>query len=250
MDIRRSIVGLSLLVFSALNTHAGEVTDYRAQAADECPQSEVDAHVREQLATYGPRSKDREYFGFIFVAGGEIGSAVIEGRRCPDPNECSIDTAEAAPLIPKGAKVLGEWHTHPRQSGARTLSIDDVRGARNNRHIRCYAAYYSQPAGDIYAWNPFQTSVPTATASLVLIGSYRRESAAETHFAGSVDPDSAAIIAAHENPGIQCLSTNTNVHTAATTKKCCRKSTTSRSPSAQAAGRRDCASSCPPPCSD
>ena len=71
--------------------------------------------------------------------------------------------------------MLGEWHSHPQSSKAGLLSADDVRGARNNRHIRCYAAYYSQPDGDIYAWNPFQTSVPTAMFSRAFIGNYLRE---------------------------------------------------------------------------
>jgi hypothetical protein len=174
-----------LLAFSTC-TEAQEAPDYRAAAATECPQDMVDSHVREQFAIYGPRSRDREYFGFIFLFEGVINSAVIEGPRCPNSNSCGINTAKAAPLIPKGARVLGEWHTHPQSGNAGILSLEDVGGARGNRLIHCYAAYYSKPDGDIYAWNPLQTSVHTAMASCVLIGSYRHESS----------PDSTAIVAA------------------------------------------------------
>ena len=209
-------------------TEANDASHYRIEAATDCPQDMVDAHVRQQFALYGPRSKVGEYFGFVFFFEGSINSAIVKGRSCPTSNLCSIDTAKAAPLIPKGAKVLGEWHTHTQKGGARTLSAEDVRGAQNNRHIRCYAAYYSQPDGDIYAWDPVQTSVPTAMASRFLIGTYRQ----------SADADSVAIIAAHETPGTECLSTNTNAHTAGTTKKYCRRSTISRSRSARPAARR------------
>jgi len=140
-----------------------------------CPQDMVDAHVREQFAIYGPRSKTHEYFGYIFLYEGAVGSAVARGWSCSKSNSCSTDTARAASLVPKGAKVLGEWHTHPESSKAGFLSAEDVRGARNNSHIRCYAAYYSQPDGDIYAWSPLQATIHTAMASRVLIGNYRRE---------------------------------------------------------------------------
>jgi len=175
MDARVWFFGVSLLALGTHVARGAQTPDYRVAAAAACPQDIVDAHVREQFAVYGPLSRDREYFGFIFAFEGAIGSAVIQGRTCFKSDSCSIDTAKAAPLIPKGAKVLGEWHTHPQSIKALGLSPDDVRGARNNRHIRCYAAYYSQPDGDIYAWNPFQSSVPTAMFSRVLIGSYRRE---------------------------------------------------------------------------
>ena len=190
---------LCVLLAIATATEARAPSHYRIEAATNCPQDMVDVHVRQQLALYGPRSTAGEYFGFVFFFEGSINSAVVKGRSCSDSNACSIDTAQAAPLIPKGAKVLGEWHTHSQNGGAGTLSAEDVRGARGNRHIRCYAAYYSQPDGDIYAWNPLQTSVPTAMASRVLIGSWR-ELPAGSQFADSVDPDSAAGIAAHENP--------------------------------------------------
>jgi hypothetical protein len=237
-----------LLAF-ATASEAQEASGYRMEAARNCLRDVIDAHVRAQFAKYGPLSRDREYFGFIFSVEGVIGSAVIHGRSCPNPNSCSIDTGKVAPLIPKGARVLGEWHSHPQASKAGLLSVEDLRGARANRHIRCYAAYYSQPNGNIYAWDPVQILVPNAMASRVLIGRYPRETPVEGYIADSVDPVSAAIIAAHENPGTQCLSTNTNVHTAATTKKCCRRSTTSHSKSAQAAARTGSKSSCPRPSS-
>jgi hypothetical protein len=174
MEGRLLFAGAAMLVVLAPGVYAGEEPHYRARAAAECPQDAVDAHVREQIALYGPRSKDREHFGFIYVLNGEIRSAVIRGHACAGADACSVDTADAAPLIPRGAKVLGEWHTHPQTGKASLLSPDDVRGARSNRHIRCYSAYYSQPDGDVYAWNPFQSSVPTAMHSAVFIDNYRR----------------------------------------------------------------------------
>lgn len=200
MDARIWFVGLWLLMAGSAVAIGGQEPDYRTAAAASCPQDAVDAHVREQLASYGPLSNDREYFGFIFLFEGEIGSAITRGHYCRNLDSCAVNTALAAPRIPKGAKVLGEWHTHPRLSSAATLSADDVRGAQNNRHIRCYAAYYSQPDGDIYAWNPFQTSVPTAMSSLVLIGNYWRTARDHTH------PDSNLIamrLPADQPPGEQ-----------------------------------------------
>jgi len=219
------VAGL-LFMMSVLQARDAPALQYRREPASGCQQELIDSHVREQLAIYGPLSGNREYFGFIFLHHGKLRSAVIRGPSCG--KSCGVHTAAAAALIPPGATVLGEWHSHPHASNAGTLSAEDARGAYDNRHIRCYAAYYSQPDGDIYAWDPQQVAVPSAMASRVLIGRYGRESPAGPRFAGSVDADSAAIIAAQENPGTQCLSTNTNVHTAATTKKSCRRSTTSR----------------------
>jgi hypothetical protein len=171
------------LLWTLVTAAAAEETHaYRIAAKAECPLDAVDAHVREQIAKYGPLSSDREYFGFIFIVKGEIGSAITRGRLCYSHTSCAVDTALAAPRIPKGAKVLGEWHTHPKLSSA-LLSDDDVRGAQNNRRIRCYAPYFSQPDGDIYAWDAFQTSVPTAMSSLVLIGNFLRAAADDTRMA-------------------------------------------------------------------
>jgi hypothetical protein len=78
---------------------------------------------------------------------------------------------EAGSRIPSGAKVLGEWHTHPH-GGAPQLSHHDERGAHRNRHVRCYTAFYSNPGGQIFAWNPAETSVPTAMASRERVGRY------------------------------------------------------------------------------
>jgi hypothetical protein len=129
------------LLWTLVTAAAAEETHaYRIAAKAECPLDAVDAHVREQIAKYGPLSSDREYFGFIFIVKGEIGSAITRGRLCYSHTSCAVDTALAAPRIPKGAKVLGEWHTHPKLSSA-LLSDDDVRGAQNNRRIRCYARH-------------------------------------------------------------------------------------------------------------
>ena len=119
-----------VLLAIATATEANDASHYRIEAATDCPQDMVDAHVRQQFALYGPRSKVGEYFGFVFFFEGSIDSAVVKGRDCPTSNLCSIDTAKAASLIPKGAKVLGEWHTHPQNGGAGILSAEDVRGAR------------------------------------------------------------------------------------------------------------------------
>jgi hypothetical protein len=192
----------------------------------ECARAEVLAHVQEQFRLHGPLSLKREYFGFIYRFNGVIQSSVIRGHSCETNHVCGVDTAPAAKGIPPGAKVLGEWHTHPQVDSSRILSAEDVRGAFRNRRIRCYTAYYSQPDGDIHSWDINSDSVPVAMMSRVRLGNYG------DHASGP------AIIAAQENPGTQCLSTNTNVHTAGTTKKYCRRSTTSRSRSARPAARR------------
>lgn len=128
-------------------------------------------HVMLQFELYGPRSTDREFFGFIYRHDGVIGSAVIRGRRCPDPGNCMIDITPAKKRIPRGAKVLGEWHTHVRD-GSRFLSSLDVKGAYANRNIRCYVAFYSQPDGVVRSWNPNASSVPIAMNSALQVGSF------------------------------------------------------------------------------
>ena len=141
--------------------------------ASECLRKEVAAHVREQFAIYGPQSADHEYFGFVYLYNGVIGSAVTRSRTC-STTKCALDSAEALQLVPRSAKVLGEWHTHPH-GGSPSLSKHDVRGAYNNRHISCYLAFYSTPAGDIYAWSPDRISVPVAMASREPVGNYKQE---------------------------------------------------------------------------
>ena len=180
------------------------------KAASQCPVAEVTDHVRELFARFGPQSSSREYFGFVFRLDGKIESAVVRSSKCTSDDRCTTNTAGAARAIPRGARVLGEWHTHPAATGSRGLSAEDVRGARNNRHIPCYRAYYSTPAGDIYAWDAGQSSVPTAMNSREHVGNFR-----------------PAIIPAHEEPGSECLSTNTNAHTADTTTRYCKRSATS-----------------------
>jgi hypothetical protein len=133
----------------------------------------VAAHVDEQFRIYGPRSDKYEFFGFIYRVEGEIGSAVVRSNVCRGPDGCKIDIGPAAKRIPRRAKVLGEWHTHSHLNGSRILSIEDVRGANHNLHIRCYAAWYAGPGGEIYRWDPRSTSVPTAMATRVTVGNYR-----------------------------------------------------------------------------
>ncbi len=149
-----------------------------ADEARECRVDEVEEHVKQQYALYGPQSRRREYFGFIYWHDGIIASAITRSSECRD-DHCTLDTTAAARLIPRGARVLGEWHTHPHESGSRTLSREDVRGARNNGHIRCYRAFFSQPDGKIFAWDPQQSSVPSAMASRTELGNYRQPVAQE-----------------------------------------------------------------------
>jgi hypothetical protein len=214
-------------IFLAGTYAAAHAEGNQESGADlECARAEVLAHVQEQFRLYGPLSLKREYFGFVYRFNGAIQSSVTQGHVCGTNHACGVDTTPAAKGIPPGAKVLGEWHTHPRDDGSRNLSTEDVRGAYGNRRIRCYTAHYSQPDGDIHSWDINSDSVPVAMVSRVRLGNYRDHVGVP------------AIIAAHETPGIECLSTNTNVHTAGTTKKYCRRSTTSRSRSARPAARR------------
>jgi hypothetical protein len=143
-----------------------------SEAPTECPRDAVDAHVLEQYRVYGPLSEVHEYFGFVYRHEGVIASVIVRSNECASDERCTVSTAEAARQIPHGAKVLGEWHTHPHR-GSTGLSREDVRGAYNNRHIRCYVAYYAKPNGEIHAWDPQASSVPTAMASRTPLGSYR-----------------------------------------------------------------------------
>ena len=126
-------------------------------------------------ASMGPQSANYEYLAFIYRHEGTIGSAVTRSRQCSKSGKCVVESAAASVLIPQGAKVLGEWHTHPHTRGSSNLSAEDVSGAHNNSHIRCYSAYYSKPTGEIYAWDSGQTSVPTAMASRVPLGNYMEQ---------------------------------------------------------------------------
>ena len=152
-----------------------------------CYRKEVEAHVQQQFAQYGPLSIEHEYFGFIYRHEGRIESAVTRSGMCRRGN-CLVDTARAFVLIPPGSKVFGEWHTHPHD-GSVQLSIEDVRGARHNRHIRCYAAYYSEPNGEIFSWDAASTSVPVAMASRAAIGSYAEQRVAKGDNEKESQPD-------------------------------------------------------------
>jgi hypothetical protein len=105
---------------------------------------------------------------------GPIATAITRSSKSPMSGNCILRTAAAAKLIPSGAKILGEWHTHPH-CGSQSLSQLDVPGAYNNRHIRYYAAYFSSTPGEIYLRNANDASVPTAMVSLELIGTYRQQ---------------------------------------------------------------------------
>jgi len=148
-----------LIVLVGLSAAAHAEDEQHSSPDPACPRSEVLAHVQAQFRLYGPLSERREYFGFIYRSNGEVESSVAMGRVCGNNHVCGIKIAPAAKGIPAGAKVLGEWHTHPLVDGSRNLSVQDVRGAFHNRHIRCYTAFYSAPNGDIYRWDVSQTSV-------------------------------------------------------------------------------------------
>ena len=151
-----------LLLSVSFNVTAGD--------APQCLSDSVEAHVRQQFATFGPLSVNHEYFGFIYRLGDSFDSAVVRGSRCV-ARSCVIDIARAGESVPAGAVIVGEWHTHPR-SGAARLSEEDVLGAYRNRNIGCYSSFYSEPDGSIYSWNPRRGMVTTAMASRVHIGSY------------------------------------------------------------------------------
>ncbi len=162
------VFGLAwILVAASLSARAGDATP----AA--CFEDEVLFHVRAQFALYGPRSSQYEYFGFIYRKDGRVDSAVTRGSSCRDQTECVVNTGFARARIPKGAKVLGEWHTHPNFHESDALSMEDVRGAQANRHIRCYTAFYSSHDGDTYRWNLDAPTVAAAMASRTRIGNYR-----------------------------------------------------------------------------
>jgi hypothetical protein len=212
-----------ILLAASLSARAGDAT------VAACFEDEVLLHVREQYTIYGPRSSQYEYFGFIYRKDGRIDSAVTHYFDCRGTTDCVVNTAFALKRIPRGAKVLGEWHTHPHFHKSDALTMDDVRGAQANRHIRCYTAFYSSHDGDIYRWNLDALTVAAAMASRTRVGNYRLSDApTDSDLADNSGAVDAGIIAAPEPPEITCLSTNTNVHTADTTKKYCRRSTTSR----------------------
>ena len=138
-----------------------------------CWRAEVLAHVREQIRLYGPLSRKREYFGFIYRDGQSVKSSVVRGSVCDTSLACSVHSRGAAEGLPRGVKVLGEWHTHPSGDGSNGLSAGDVRGAWNNRKVRCYTAFYAASNGKFYSWDPASTSVAVAMRSRVLLGDYR-----------------------------------------------------------------------------
>lgn len=160
---RRSLVGCFLAACAAIAAADARLDPH--EATTHCAADALHDHVREQFARFVPLSSDREYFGFIYLLDGKISSAVARGHECRGRDRCMISTAAAARALPKRARVLGEWHTHPSSIGSRALSADDVRGARRHRHIPCYQAYYSTPHGEIYAWDVGQTSVAGAMST-------------------------------------------------------------------------------------
>jgi len=179
------VIALSLAGRLALG---GE--DLPAAPVTGCDRDAVFAHVQEQFRIYGPKSEKHEFFGFIYRVDGELASAVVRGNQCRGADGCTVDPTPAAKRIPRNAKVLGEWHTHTHSTGSRMLSIQDVRGANNNRHIRCYNAFYAGPDGETYSWDPSSTSVATAMATRTSLGRYRLDEQPEPplHLAAAKEP--------------------------------------------------------------
>jgi hypothetical protein len=140
-----------------------------------CWRAEVLAHVREQMRLYGPLSRKHEYFGFIYWDGQAVKSSVVRGSACNTSFACSVHSRGALEGLPRGVKVLGEWHTHPNSDSSNGLSAGDVRGAWNNRKIRCYTAFYAASNGRFYSWDPASASVAVAMQSRVLLGNYREQ---------------------------------------------------------------------------
>jgi hypothetical protein len=161
---RRRLVGCFIFAACAA-TAAADARHDPHEATAPCAPEALHDHVREQFARFVPLSSDREYFGFIYLLDGKISSAVARGHECRGGDRCTVNTTAAARALPKRARVIGEWHTHPSGIGSRALSADDVRGARRHRHIPCYQAYYSTPHGEIYAWDVGQTSVAGAMST-------------------------------------------------------------------------------------
>jgi hypothetical protein len=151
-----------------------------------CPREAVDAHVQDQYRIYGPQSEKNEFFGFIYRLNGCSAAPWCAAASVAGPDRCTVDTGGAAAGIPKEAKVLGEWHTHPHRTGSRGLSADDVRGAQHDARLGCYRAFYVTPEGEIHSWNASSTSVPTAMNSRVALGNYRQDSLRDTRTLASV----------------------------------------------------------------
>ena len=84
-----------ILLAASLSARAGDATP----AA--CFEDEVLLHVREQFATYGPRSSQYEYFGFIYRKDGRIESAVTHDFGCRGQMECVVNTAFALKRDPQ-----------------------------------------------------------------------------------------------------------------------------------------------------
>lgn len=163
----RLVLGFVLFVSGAAAL-AGDHTHSHATPAA-CAPAALQAHVREQFALFGPQSSHREYFGFVYLFDGKLASAVVRGKDCRSTDRCVVNIAGAARAIPRGARLLGEWHTHP-DIGSHMLSTDDVRSVQQFRRIPCYQAFYSTPRGDMYSWDVKQTSVPAAMATRVHLG--------------------------------------------------------------------------------
>lgn len=164
----RLLLNLILILACAAATAADD-SEQRHVAPNTCATAALHEHVREQFAEFAPQSTHREYFGLIYLFDGRLASAVVRGKECRRSDRCVIDITSAARSIPRGARLLGEWHTHPRM-GSHELSADDVRGARRFRRIPCYQAFYSTPLGEMYSWDVAQTSVPAAMATRVHLG--------------------------------------------------------------------------------
>ena len=59
----------------------------------------------------------------------------MRGNECRSDDRCITRIDCAARAIPKGARILGEWHTHPTVTGSRAPATETRASARRQRHI-------------------------------------------------------------------------------------------------------------------
>ncbi len=134
----------------------------RCQARD---QAEADRVAREALNTANPTSvaSDTEYGGLVYeLPGGSFGATpAVAGTPCSG-GPCGVDPWQALSLVPSGATVRGDYHTHgafnPSQPGIsyEYFSHGDWSGinadaARNPSYL---GGYLGTPSGRAYFYKP------------------------------------------------------------------------------------------------
>jgi hypothetical protein len=111
------------------------------------------------LDEYNPYSvaENREYAGLIYrTTAGKIGSTpAVQGPQCTAGASCGISPFAAIEALPRGADILGEYHTHgaddPGDPGNwEDFSEGDIHRS-NNRGISTYRGMYlGTPGGKAY----------------------------------------------------------------------------------------------------